>query len=122
MNDRTGDVRPSLMSKAIGTDHECSQSTTLATICEKLEGIVRDIKEIKENQKEYMSEQREGRDQMNQADIDRAKYPSPEVVNGYIKKVDAHDIYFGIIAVAIGAMLTLMIGLATGALQKIFGI
>lgn len=122
MTGKSGDVRPSLMAKAIGTDHECSQGSTLATICEKLEGIVRDIKEIKENQKTYINEQKEQRETLNQADIDRAKYPSPEVVNGYIKRVDAHDIYFGIMAVAICALITLMIGLATGALQKIFGI
>lgn len=90
-------------------NHNCSQGVTLAKICEQLERIKRDIEEIKEDQKEYLEKQQ-------LAEVDRAKYPRPEVVNRYFQKVDVHDVYFGLIGIA----LLLIIGFASGVVQKLF--
>jgi len=90
-------------------EHTCGQGVTLAKICEQLERIKKDIEEIKENQKEYLNKQQD-------SEIERAKYPEPEVVNRYFQKVDAHDVYFGLIGVA----LLLIIGFASGIIQRIF--
>ena len=90
-------------------DHNCSQGVTLAKICEQLERIKQDIDEIKQDQKEYLEKQQG-------VEIDRAKYPRPEVVNRYFQKVDVHDVYFGLIGIA----LLLIVGFASGVLQKLF--
>jgi len=103
-------------------EHDCSQEPILATICEKLVNIEKAIREIKNLQKEYMDEQKEQREQLNKADIERAKYPSPETVNGYLKKVDAHDIYFAILSVIMGILIALLVAVGSGALQKLLGV
>lgn len=89
-------------------NHNCSQGVTLAKICEQLERIKKDIEEIKDVQKVYLEKQQD-------AEIDRAKYPRPEVVNRYFQKVDVHDVYFGLMGIA----LVLLIGFASGFFQKL---
>jgi hypothetical protein len=64
--------------------HECSQAVTLNTICLKLDGIERSIVKIEEFQENYAA-------QIEQLRLNSAKYPSPEEVKDYIKKVDTHE-------------------------------
>lgn len=98
--------------------HECSQGATLATICEQLNGIVRDIKDIKADNKTYLEDQKALQERVNQANIERAKYPSPETVTDYIRKIERHDVYFFVM----GSVLTLL-AMAVGGpiVLKIFG-
>lgn len=95
--------------------HDCSQETTLEIICKQLDAIALEIKEIKKDQKEYL-------DKVQQIEVDRAKYPSPETVGKYMQRVDAHDIYFGIISVIISAIIAVLIGIATGTIQHFLGL
>jgi hypothetical protein len=95
--------------------HDCSQGTTLEVICKQLDAIALEIKEIKKDQKEYL-------DKVQEIEIDRAKYPSPDTVGKYMQKVDAHDIYFGILSVCVGAILAILIGIATGTIQHFLGL
>jgi hypothetical protein len=94
--------------------HDCSQGTTLEIICRQLNSIEEEIKEIKNDQKEYL-------EKVQQIEIDRAKYPSPDTVGKYMKKVDAHDIYFGILSVIMGILIALLIATTTGLIGRILG-
>lgn len=124
MNEKSGDVRPSLMSKATGKDfmHDCTQGATLAIICEKLDNIENSISEVKENQKEYIITQNKMNERINIITNDLAKRPTSEEVRAAIKRVDAHDIFFAIIYTAVGAIIVVLVGLLSGFLYKLFGL
>jgi hypothetical protein len=97
--------------------HDCSQGATLATICAQLKNIEDDIKEMKETQKRYLEDQKLAFDLINAANINRARYPPPDDVARYFKRVDAHDIYFAIM----GVCLIAMFGWVSGGLSKLLG-
>jgi len=71
-------------------NHTCGQGETLGVICTKIDQIQQDLLEIKSDQKEYLRT-------CQQADVDRAKYPTPEVVNKALAKLNSHDLFFKII-------------------------
>jgi len=75
--------------------HECGQGVTMSRICNKVENIENIIAEMKETQKEDMIEIRESQrkfmDKLEAMALNSAKYPSPEEVKDYIKKIDTHE-------------------------------
>jgi len=70
--------------------HTCTQERVLATMCEQLKNIVIDIRDIKDGQKLFMMG-------LNSAQLNSAKYPTPEFVNKAVAKLDKHETYFKII-------------------------
>lgn len=93
--------------------HECGQGGTLAVICNKIEEIRKDIEDIKADQKEYLAK-------CQSADIDRAKYPTPAIVNKEIAKIDRHDTYFKLIWVALGCAWALLLVISSVVFHKLF--
>lgn len=99
------------------TEHKCSQGVTMSTICNKIENIEKIITEMKEAQKEDMIEirvsQKEFMLEMQSVRLNSAKYPDPDVVNEYIKKVDTHETRIGdtgkMIWIIIGGLVTTVI-------------
>lgn len=89
--------------------HECTQKATLATICATLEQLREDIKEMKTDQKLYLS-------QAQKADVERAKYPSPEKVSALVDKITIHDTLFLIL----GSAMVIIGGWVSGFIQFIF--
>jgi anaerobic C4-dicarboxylate transporter len=94
--------------------HNCEQGTTLEIICKQLVSIEKEIKEIKDDQKEYLKK-------VNEIEIEIASRPTAEEQKATMAKVQAHDIYFAIMAVVLGGVLTLIIGIASGYFQHAFG-
>lgn len=94
-------------------DHNCGQGETLGIICTKIAQIQSDILEIKDSQKEYL-------EKAQQADVDRAKYPTPDVVNKQIAKIGQHDTYFKIIWAGLGCAWGVLLVLTGIIVQKLF--
>lgn len=86
----------------------CIQGTALAKISEHLKLIEGSVNEIKTDQKELIQKIQAG-------EIERAKYPTPEEVKNYIRRIDAHDIYFYFI----GTALVIIIGIFSGFFQRV---
>jgi hypothetical protein len=94
-------------------DHACGQGQTLAVICQKIEEIRNDIEDIKQDQKEYLTK-------CQAADISRAKYPTPDVVNKEIASIVRHETYFKIIWVGLGCAWGLLLLVAGVVINKLF--
>ena len=101
--------------------HNCSQGATLATICSQLDNIQSTIKEIREDQKESIETQKQLAEKVTAMDRDIASRPTATEQRDNIKKVQAHDIYFAIIYTITGILIAILIGLATGVIEKIIG-
>ena len=88
----------------------CSKGVSNETLCFKIESIERLLTEMRDEQKNCL-------DRLRLSDIERARYPPPGVLQKYLNKVNAHDIYFGIM----GTSLLLILAFVSGGLQKLFG-
>ena len=93
--------------------HPCKQGPTLAVICEKLEGIEKNIEEIKTDQKAITTA-------VTEAALVRAQYPSPTFVNKAIAKLDRHDLYFKIMWVALGCAWAVLLIFVSIQLHNVF--
>lgn len=93
-------------------EHICGQGGTLGIICTKIEEIQKDLVEIKSDQKVYLSNSQK-------ADIDRAKYPPPELVGKKVSQLDRHETYFKIIWVLLGCAWGLLLVVAAVVLPKL---
>ena len=94
--------------------HICSQEKTLGIILEKLENIESGLKEVRADQKTYVKA-------CTDAAIERAKYPPPDEVKEYLKAVDTHNIYFGIIGVVILASVSWLSGVLPHIIKLLWG-
>jgi len=81
----------------------------MAMICEKLENLEKTIADIKCDQKEQL-------EKLEAIQLSLASRPDAKLLQKTIAKVNAHDIYFGLIGVALG----FIIGWLTGVLDRFF--
>lgn len=91
-------------------NYNCSKGASIETLCLKIENIEKLLTEMRNEQKDCL-------DRLRKSDVERARYPPPGVLQKYLNKVNAHDIYFGIM----GSALLLMLAFASGGLQKLLG-
>ena len=81
-------------------NRDCRQGVTMSIICSKLESIEKTISEMKENQKEDMTEIRltqiEFRKRIEDIALNSARYPTPEAVSTAMDKVKLHDAFFAV--------------------------
>jgi hypothetical protein len=90
-------------------DHNCTQGATMAMICEKLENLEKTIADIKSDQKEQL-------EKLESIQLSLAARPDAKLLQKTIAKVNAHDIYFGLMGIALG----FIIGWLTGAIDRFF--
>jgi CHASE3 domain sensor protein len=102
--------------------HDCSQGTTLATICQQLKNIEESIEEMKENQRTYISDQKQLAKDIIEINREIATRPTSKEQRDAIRKVEAHDIFFAIIYAVVGICIAVFVGVATGAFRALLGL